>query len=188
MKDDVETDLRLLEQATAAHNEPAERLDPETASLREAWLAFGEMLEARQPADSVSPLLPGEGPGVRAASLRRRRRWQRLLAAGVLAASLLVAMATIWMLSNTNDRDKPAITPTQMAGTKDPVAPSQKAQPKTVAAADTPQWDDSFDEKLEQVRWQMLCVQENQTFRTDAFGQAQYRLEQLSETIQADSL
>jgi hypothetical protein len=186
MKDDVETDLRSLEEATAAGDDPAERLDPETASLREAWLTFGELLEAAQPRDFSAARLAEVRADMRIA--RMRRRWQRLLAAGLLAASLLVAIATIWMLSNTNDRDKPTVTPTQMAGTKDPVAPSQKAQPKSVAAADTPQWDDAFDEKVEQVRWQMFCVQENQTFRTDAFGQAQYRLEQLSETIQADSL
>ena len=104
MKNDLETSLRSLEEATAAGDRPADRLDAETASLREAWLAFGEMLEAAQPPRLryFSPLPLGEGPGVRAALRVRRRRWRRLLAAGLLAASLLIAVATIWMLSGAN--------------------------------------------------------------------------------------
>jgi len=35
-----------LEQATAAEGSP-ESLDAETASLREAWLALGELIEGR---------------------------------------------------------------------------------------------------------------------------------------------
>ncbi len=188
MKDDMETSLRSLEEATAIDDRSSQRLDAETASLREAWLAFGEMLEAAQPATCVSPLPLGEGPGVRAAPLPRRKRWPRLLAAGVLAASLLVAVATIWMLSGANRQDNPADTPKQMVANNHKAAPSPKARAKSVSTTDEPKWDDSLDEQFEQVNWQMLCVRENQSFRTDAFGQAQYRLEQLREAIQAESL
>jgi hypothetical protein len=194
MKDDLETSLRVLEDATAAGDRPEVQLDAETAPLREAWLAFGEMLEAAQPPNFSSPLptnlrsVPGEGPGVGAAPSRRRRCWQRLLAAGLLAASLLVAATTIWLLSGGNCRDNPTAAPGQMASTKQQAAPSQKARAKSVSVTDAPQWDDSLDEQFEQVNWQMLCVRGNEAFRTDAFGQAQYRLERLRETIQADSL
>ncbi len=191
MKSDLETSLRSLEEATAAGDKPSDLLDPETASLREAWLAFGEMLEAAQPPRSASPLPLGEGPRARAAPSRRRRYRPRLLVAGLLAASLLIAVAAIWMRSAVDRQDNPVAPPKQIASTKHhkhQVAPSQTSRAKSVSTADEPQWDDSLDEQLEQVGWQMLCVQENQAFRTDVFGQAQYRLEQFRETIQADSL
>jgi hypothetical protein len=186
MKENQETALRSLDEATAAGDRGPEGLDEDTASLREAWLAFGEMLEAAQPASLVSPRLSEVRSATKAA--RMRRRWQRLLTAGLLAASLLVATATIWMLSGGNHPGNSAGAPKQMAGTNPKVAPLQKGSTKSVAAADAPQWDDSLDEQFEQVGWRMLCVQENQAFRTDAFEHAQYRLEQLRETIQADSL
>ena len=66
MKDDVEQIQRLLEKATDAGSAPPDALDPETASLREAWLAFGQMLETASPPAFNSPLPLGEGPGVRA--------------------------------------------------------------------------------------------------------------------------
>ncbi|MFZ1936189.1 MAG: hypothetical protein WCB27_14965 [Thermoguttaceae bacterium] len=188
MKDDLETARRVLEEATAADDRPAERLDAETASLREAWLAFGAMLEAAQPPAFVSPLPLGEEPGVRAAPSRIRSRRRRLLAAGLLAASLLVAAATIWTLRTANRQDNPADVPKQMAKTNQQGVPLPRVNAKGGSTADEPKWDDSLDEQFEQLGWQMLCIQENQAFRTDAFGQAQYRLEQLRETIQADSL
>jgi hypothetical protein len=194
MKDDLETSLRSLDEATAADGRSSELLDPETASLREAWLAFGEMLEVAQPANFVSPLptnlrsVPGEGPGVRAAPSHNRLRWPRLLAAGVLAASLLVPVATIWMLTAANRQNKPSETPQQMVADNHKTAPSQKARAKSVSTTDEPKWDDSLDEQFKQVGWQMLCVRRNQTFRTDAFGQAQYRLEQFRAAIEAESL
>jgi hypothetical protein len=188
MRDDLETARRVLEEATAGDDRPAEQLDAETASLREAWLAFGEMLEAAQPPAFISPLPLGVGPGVRAAPSRiRRYRW-RLLAAGLLAASLLIAAATIWMLSSANRQNNPAGEPKQMAKTNQQGVPSPRVNAKGGSTADVLKWDDSLDEQFEQLGWQMLCIQENQAFRTDAFGQAQYRLEQLRETIQADSL
>ena len=196
MKNDLETSLRVLEDATAAGDRPTGQLDAETASLREGWLAFGEMLEAAQPA---TPLAEGfcrreapphcnAGALVKATPSRARRRWQHLLAAGLLAASLLAAATAIWMLSGGNRQGNPTDAPKQMASTKQQAAPSQKARAKAASTTESPQWDDSLDEQIEQVNWQMLCVRGNEAFRTDAFGQAQYRLERLRETIQADSL
>jgi hypothetical protein len=188
MKDDLEQSLRALEEATAIGDRPTEQLDAETASLREAWLAFGEMLEAAQSPAYVSPILPEERPGLMAAPRHGRRRWQRLLAAGLLAASLLVAAATIWTVSGPERQEKRAGAPTQTVKTTNHGAPTPKRRAESTSTANVPQWDDSLDEQFEQLSWQMLCVQENQAFRTDAFGRAQYRLEQLRETVQADSL
>jgi hypothetical protein len=188
MKDDFIVEQRALEQATATGDLPAERLDAETASLREAWLALGEILEAAQPPNSVSPLALEEGPGVRVVAPRTRLRWSRLLAAGALAAALLLAVAAIWTLGSSRPQDNSDKVPKPMVANNHQGARSPGAIAKGGATADLPRWDDSFDEQYEQLSWQMLCAQENQVFRTDAFGRAQYRLEQLRETIQADSL
>ncbi len=49
MSADSNNEQRLLEQATTAESPPGEELTPEARSLREAWLAFGQLLEAAQP-------------------------------------------------------------------------------------------------------------------------------------------
>ena len=188
MTNDLERTLRLLEQATADGDVPAGELDPDAARLREAWLAFGETLEAAQPATYTSPLLPGEGPGVRAASAYARHRRQRLLATGLLAASLLIAVAVISMLHGPNRAVTPSPTPQRIASTNRSVVPSTHIPTKTASTNAGPQWDDSLDEQFAQVSWQMLCVRENQTYRTDAFGLAQYRMEQFRQSVEADSL
>jgi hypothetical protein len=184
MKNNLGKMQRLLEEATAAGDAPADKLDPETAPLREAWLAFGEMIEAAQPPSVNYPLPLEEGPGVRTVHSHSRRR---LLAAG-LAASLLAGLVTVWMLYGPNRQENPAPTTETMAATDRPVASSVHENAKSEATADEPQWDDKLDEQFAQVGWQMTCVRQNQTFRTDAFGLVQYRVEQFSKAIQADSL
>ena len=114
-------------------------------------------------------------------------RWPRLLAAGLLAASLLIGVAMVWMQHVANQKKNGATAVEQIAVTHPKVAPSPNANTKKAPTADAPQWDDSLDEQFAQVGWQMLCVRENETFRTDAFGQAQYRMEQFRQTIEADS-
>jgi len=212
MKDDIKEMQRLLEKATDAGNTPTDELDPETASLREAWLAFGQMLEAAPPPAFNSPLLPreepkyspysalpfgqqpahsprplGEGQAVRATKARAYRHW-RFTAVALVAASLLIAAATAWMLHNVNGQAGSTALPDKIASNNRQFAPSKQIPTKTTAAADEPKWDDSLDEQFTRVGWQMLCIQQNQSFRTDAFGIVEYQLEQLSKSIQADSL
>jgi hypothetical protein len=182
---DLEKTLRLLGKATTADDAPADRLDPETASLREAWLAFGELLEAVQPGDCPN-FHVNENETVPFGAHARPRR-QRLLAAGLLAASLLVGAVTVWMLYGAR-QENPAAEPEQMAATNRQDAPSTQARAKNASTADEPQWDDSLDEQFAHVGWQMACVRQNQLFRTDAFGMVQYRMEQFRQTIQTDSL
>jgi hypothetical protein len=198
MKNDLEEMQRLLEKATDAGSAPPDELDPESACLREAWLAFGQMLETAPPPilasplpskeePTTSPLALREGPGVRAAPSHVQRHW-RLPAAALLAASLLIAVAAAWMLHNANWQADSTAAREQMASTHRKTAPSTQAHTQKVSSSDEPQWDDSLDEQFAQVGWQMLCVQQNQFFRTDAFGVFQYQLQQLSQAIQADAL
>jgi hypothetical protein len=194
MKNDLEKMQRLLEESTAAGDAPADVLDPEAASLREAWLAFGEMLESAQPPMLLSKisLLPlGEGPGMRPAPSSTRPLWPRLLATGLLAASLLIAVVTVCVRhglmpqENQENHDRLA---KQADSTQRQIAPSNPLLAKSPSMADAPQWDDSLDEQFAQVSRQIVYAGQNQYYRTDAFGLMQYRMEQFRQAIQTDSL
>jgi hypothetical protein len=193
MKDDIESMQEALEKVTAAGDSPGGDLDSEVASLRETWLAFGQMLEA-VPSPAIVSSFPtglrsatGEGVGVGGAGVRANRR---LLAAAVLlATSLLIAVATAWTLRNSQQEgDLVAVPGNAVAVNKGAGVPGQ-AHGRKSAAADGPQWDDSqLDEQFDQVGWQMLCIRQNQLFRTDAFGVVEYQLQQFGRAIQGDAL
>jgi hypothetical protein len=191
---DIQTMQRSLERATATGDAPADAdvltdvLDPETASLREAWLAFGQMLETGAPQTFNSPLPLGERPDVRAARPNTRSHRLLLPRAALLAASILVVVAAAWIVGNALRQGATVAVPEKAVAVNNRAVPSQRVHAKTPAAADEPQWDDSLDEQLAQVGWQMLCIRQNQLFRTDAFGIVEYRLDQLSQAIQADTL
>jgi hypothetical protein len=182
---------RMLEKATDAGDVSPDELDPESASLRDAWLAFGQMLDTAQP-DSNVPLLPEKAP-IYASLLREEKRTRQssavlswhVRAASLLAVSLLIAVATAWMLRSPGPQANPNAEPPKTAST-DPV-PAKQPHSRTLAKADGQQWDDSLDERVAQVGWQMLCIQQNQTLRTDAIGIVEYKLGQLSKAIQSDS-
>ena len=188
MTNDLEKMLRSLEEATAPGDAPAVPLDPETASLREAWLAFGEILEAAQPPIPGSILLSEAGPGLKAVIRPTRPRRRHLVASGLIAASLLIAAATFWTLRDANRQGSPTHTTNQAASNHRPAVPAIQSHAKGKLAADAPQWDDSLDEPFAQIDWQMLCFRENESFRTDAFGLAQYRISQFRQAIETDSL
>jgi hypothetical protein len=173
MKDELDNSQRLVEAVTSASDAPLEPLDTESASLREAWLAFGELLAASE----ISPLLSGEGPGVRAVCPRRQPRRWLLPAIGALAASLLIAASTAWMLHNSIPQQ--ALAP----------APSQTAKAIPIPAATSgPQWDDSLDEQVAQLGKQVTSARENQHSTADDFALMQYRIEQFRQEVQTDSL
>jgi hypothetical protein len=179
MNDELEKSQRLLEAVTAAGETPADALDPEAASLREAWLAFGDLLESAQ----VSPHPLREGQRVRAVRLPTQRRWL-LPMAGALAASLLICIATAWMLRDTIRHNAAAPAPSQTASVgHHAVTPS-----KAAASTDSPQWDDSLDEQFSQLDQQMTSVRENQLSSTDDFAVMQYRIDQFRQEVQADTL
>ena len=163
MGNDIEKTQRLLEEATAAGDAPAEGLDSETAGLHEAWLAFGQMLEAAQPptAPSIDRWKPTSTPP-------RRRRWFST-AAAALAVSLLIGLATAWMLRDTNRQKGPA------------------AMPEQAAATNGLQWDDSLDEQFAQVSQQMAYARNDRLPSADSFGPVWRAMERARLEIQADT-
>lgn len=203
MKYDKNNLQRMLEKTTDAGDVSPDELDPDSASLRETWLAFGQMLETAQPnsdlpllspnAPNSASLLPGETPIYAPLPLQEKITRRSLAlgnwyvrAASLLAVSLLIAVATAWMLRTPSQQANPGAEP-QNASTDHKTAPLRQPNARTPAKADEPQWDDKLDEPLAQVSWQLACIQQNRTLQTDAFGIIEYKLGQLSKAIQSDS-
>jgi hypothetical protein len=180
---------RLLERATAAADASENDSDPEAASLREGWIAFGRLLEATQAPVEMSidsrPVLPPKRP--------YGRFWP---AAGLLAASLLVCAVAMWRLQTASRTENASPSLAQTASTTvaraTPAtvahsAPVKKEQ-KPVASADEPQWDDSFDEQVAQVGQQMTDVQQNAYAWTDTSGAVQSKIEQIQKDFNDNGL
>jgi len=181
VSDDLERMQRSLERATAAKDAPQADLDPQTASLREAWLTFGQLLEAAQPATELPLDRWMTTPPA------RKRRWL-LPVAAVLAASLLIGVVTTWMLRATNRPQGPGPAPEQTVATSNHVAAPTPEQPTAAPAVNGSQWDDSLDEQLAQAGRQVAYAQQDQFPGADAFGLVQYRIEQVRAEVQADKL
>jgi hypothetical protein len=174
-------------------------MDPQTASLREAWLAWGRLLQAAeppQPAWFARPQLPPP---------TRPRRW-RAVVAGALAASLLIGIVSLGMLIAFDRRGKAltsgertpaaqekAPTSAGKASTSQEKAPAlqeraptspEKAvvtSPKRIASAvatATLQWDDTLDEQIAQAGQDVVLVREAWTHRMETPELVQYRFEQ----------
>ena len=90
MKEDTKKIEEQLEKATAPGDTLDAALDAETKSLREGWLALGQLIEAVQPPSAGPPEL--QYP-TQAAPIQRRKLLGRktLAALAALAASLVVA-------------------------------------------------------------------------------------------------
>ena len=182
MSEDLKKMQRSLERATAAKDAPQADLDPQTASLREAWLSFGQLLEAAQPATE----LPLEHWTITPPPAQKRR-WI-LPVAAVLAASLLIGVVTTWMLRTANQPQSPGPAPEQTVSTSNHIASPTREQPTAVPAVNGSQWDDSLDEQLAQAGQQVAYAQQDQFPGADAFGLMQYRIEQVCAEVQADNL
>jgi hypothetical protein len=191
MKRDIEELERRLEQATAPGWATSDPIDPEAASLREAWLAFGQLLESGQPPAPDAPM-PVDRWLARAKNSTRREkagwlhRWMPKVA--MLAASLAIVVGASWVIVGISRNRDLAGSAEKIATTKDKASPTKETQPPAVAKADEPKWDDSFDEQLASLSWQLACIRQNQNFRTDGIGIFQYQLKQLSQAIEGETL
>ena len=137
MDEEIARRQSQLEQATR-HELPAdEPLDAETAELRAGWVALSRLLETADNGFAEQTLL---------AHLRESppQAWRHWVGVGVLAASLLVAVAAGWLwLRAGRSPDSP--TSGEVAELRQP------ANSRTPAANGEFRWDDSWDERLAQL-------------------------------------
>ena len=173
---------RRLQQATAPEGPPDKSMDTasmdaETASLREGWLAFGQLLEAAQPmsdASALEELLPSP----QAAPGKASSRWKASLAAA-LAASLVIGATLAWNLMS-----KRADIAVEDTDNKTP-------QPAPIIAEDTVdelQWDDSLDDRLALVSQEIMRVEGDWDCLDDAFSPAWKGIDQVDQDIEEGTL
>jgi hypothetical protein len=191
MNQDHDKLLEILEQATAPRSEPEGRLDSETASLREGWLALGQLLEGAEPSAELPMPLPTLRPA-------RKRGWHLAIIAAV-AASLLIGMVTAWRFRATNQPAGPSLTPENVAvsdgsaNSDVPAAPENRmaAAPTNKTAAPVPsevKWDDKLDDEIVQVAQAVVGVEQQWAYGADAASFVHYGLEQVEEEMQGGSL
>ena len=210
MNDGTNEDLlrlkQMLEEATAA-DASAEHGDAETASLREAWLAFGQLVRA---ADASLPAMPDFMPSL-APQQPRRSRWIALIAA--TAAVLLIAITCGWWIGHdrkpNNGEPSIAQTPPPEQAISQPettaavpaalpkqdlpkpgVAQAKKAtneQPK-LATAKASTWDDPLETQIASVSQQIRNIEQNWRHRVDDLDLVHYRIDAEADSLQVDKL
>jgi hypothetical protein len=139
---------RRLELVTSERCPPQAALDAESAALRGAWLALGELIEGTQ----------GEPPRAAPASpLRPARRGKRRLpvVAAALAGSLLIAVSIAWCLWPAGVRGRSPLIPapsTPLAvrqSEPSPAAPTSQVQPSRAPLRETDlAWEDPLDREI----------------------------------------
>ncbi len=181
MSDDLRHLERQLEQATARAAPPDASLDPETASLREAWLALGQLLEAAQ-AESGPPAQPWSPP--------RGRTWIRWTAAVAVAvaASLLIGVG-IWALRAPGPSSGPQPSPDDIAGTAAPVpeAPTPEPSPSALPAGELA-WNDALDNEIVLAGQALLSVQEDPRLLAGSSDPLRYGLQAVAGDLEGNRL
>jgi len=181
MNRDLKTLERQLESATSREIPPNASLDQETASLREAWLAFGQLLEAAQPGSDQAMGLLRDPPA------RRRRRWLLATVVG-LAASLLVAAMITW----SGRRTGPAVVltgpPVDVAVKRaEQSAPAEK--PSSPAGSGSAlAWDDALDKEIIVAGQAVVSADQDWTHLAGAGTTLRYGLEEVQKDIENNAL
>jgi len=198
--EDTERLQRLLEEVTAERTHRAPR-DAE-AGLREAWLAFGRLLEAADQAQGENWDLEGITPKEPRKQTSHRERYLRTIAA--LAAALCVAVGVSWWLAHRAAQVNPQAPIVHSEGQhaqrlpNEPVPPVpnriiavQKnitTPPHVSSAANTTAWDDSLDTQITSVSQQIESVQVAWQHRVDDLDLVQYRIDEFSTGLTDDAL
>jgi hypothetical protein len=176
-----------LESATAREVPPSVPLDPETASLREGWLAFGQLLAAAEPSPERAIALLRKPPA-------SRNRWWLLAAVGAMAASLLAAMTIV----SSGGRSESAVvlnpTPVEGSGTPakkpavaDKTTPAKKPS-LPAASTSAPAWDDALDKEITVAGEAVVSASQDWTHFTSAGATLSYGLEQVEKDIKESPL
>ena len=219
---------RMLEAATAADpplagSAPADEYDAETASLREAWLALGQLVRAADESLPPAPkITPSRSAAAAAVSPRKRpqARWAGLTAAA--AATLLIALVCGWWIHRygahgkqglpvAQDAPNEAATPLRTTGM--PPASIKPEQPKVERGQPRPRWqkpigplaggrrvarrkhlrqsstwDDPLETQIASVSREISTVEQSWQHRVDDVDLVQYRIDEVTDSLQNDKL
>jgi hypothetical protein len=176
---------RRLEQATAPEGRAEGPLDAETASLREGWLALGELLSAAEP-PAEEPLTLREPPRPR----RRIARTAAVLAA--LGASLVIGatLAARWVADDPVVRRVPLPQDAASRSTEREEAQGEPvAEPvETASLDDRAAWDDPLDRRIALAAQRIVGVQQDWDRVDGAFGPLYSGLEEMAEELDESAL
>lgn len=145
--DDARLEQQLRRVTRLSHESPTgpEASDSaETEEFAAAWRAFGELLEAGQPASSAAQVvLP----------LRRRLFWRRMSVGAAIAASLLIGLFVL--RSGLNPKSQPGAPSAgdvvKSPAVKTPTVASNRATAPAAAANKTESvWDTTLDTEIAQ--------------------------------------
>ena len=184
---------QVLEEATAADASVARRApsnghcplqpqDPEVASLREAWLAFEQLIRA---ADASAAAMPNVATSI-APPKPRRRRWLGVVAA--VTATLLVALPLEWWMA----AGKKVATPAPIAKQDKPrsvvagTASATNGQKSVTTNLAT--WEDPLETQIALVSQQISNVEQSWRHRVDDVDLVQYRIDEVADSLQNDAL
>jgi hypothetical protein len=189
---------RILELATASTAAPGHGMDPQTAALREAWTAWGRLLETAE-----TPLDPSTIRRRKARSAARRRL---PVGVGLAAAVVLVAAAGAWFGLASRRAGAPLPQPEVAEVGALPSEPPQLPQtagetpsPQAVAdfandlrqspsVASEAAWDDTVDDEIVQVGEQLMGLQKNWRACADALDPVWCRLGQIEAEVENGTL
>ena len=169
------TDPRLLELATSCCREPGELLDPETAELREGWLALGDLL-ARHPVRDNSAFaarLAAELSAAPVITVRSKGRWAVVGALTAVAAAALVAIS-IWTAG------KPA--------SRDDVVAGHLQNPVLSGAEEAADWDDPLDGQIASLQEQLGPLAGSPPGLDASLSALNQQLAELADDLDAGSL
>ncbi len=185
MNDELDRLKRQLERATASECPTAGSLDAETASLREGWLALGELLEAVEPPVAEPVKLPEPAqPG--------RRTGRKAVGIAALAVSLLVGLtlAGKWIRAN-----RPGGPPTRSHTSLPEIVRADaeqfnaNAEPlETASLADWGEWDDPLDQQIASVAQEVVRIQQDWDQVDGAFGLLYVGMEEMAEELEQSPL
>ncbi|HUT89086.1 MAG TPA: hypothetical protein VMY37_06305 [Thermoguttaceae bacterium] len=185
MSDELDRLQRQLERATASECSTDGSLDAETASLREGWVALGELLEAaepsrEQPLELREPLKPG------------RRTGRKVAGIVALAASLLVGVTLAGKWIRANRPGRPA-TRSDASLAEIVQADGEQFNPdagqlETASLADWVDWDDPLDQQIASVAQEVVRIQQDWDQVDGAFGPLYSGLEEMAEELDESPL
>lgn len=199
MNDEWDKLERQLERATSPECPAAGSLDAETASLREGWLALGELLRAVEPPDGEPIHLPEP-------ALPIRRTGRKAAGIAALAASLLVGLtlAGKWIradrpsgmatrshaaLSEIARAETEPATSDAKPATSDAEPSHPDAEPfETASLADWGEWDDPLDQQIASVAQEVVRIQQDWDQMDGAFGLLYVGMEEMAEELEQSSL